>query len=199
MATTTEPAASLAPYDPHTDDYLTTASKTYVSRNATVHGASRLDLKGRVVIERDCVLHADVASIVIGQYCYIQCGTTIRPSTQVLTNKPIHVVIGAHTRIGSNCQIHAAAIGSHCVIGNNVTIGQRVIIKDCCHVADNTVLTDNVVLPPFTRIQPCAQRELQWSWPNLKELPIAVQAEVEQESVERYHAFVRKQEASRAT
>ncbi|GKY96273.1 hypothetical protein MPSEU_000586800 [Mayamaea pseudoterrestris] len=178
-------------FDPFDDDYITTTTKAYVSKNATIHGASQLELKGKTIIERNVTIHADLARVTLGQHCYIHHDTLIQPPNHVATKKPIAVSIGAYTSIGSHCEIHAASIGSHCLIGNHVSIGERVIIKDCCYVGDHTVLANDVVVPPLTRLLPCVEPpEQQWNFPYCAELPVAVQTEMQRNAGERFQEFV---------
>lgn len=178
------------------DDYVSTAANDFVSRNATIHAPNNLQLGGRTIIERDCLLHAEASRISLGRYCYIHQKTTIYPPIHAATKKPITFTLGSHSTIGAHCEIRAAAIGSHCYIGNHVVLGDRVIIKDGCYVADGTILPSDTVLPPFTRVQPTTQQqqaELQLYWPNYMELPIAVATQLQEQSIMAYEEFVLKQ------
>ena len=70
----------------------------------------------------------------------------ISANSNIGTFAPQH--IGNHTRIGHNCVIEAAAIGSSVVIGNNCVLCERVIIKDCVWIDDFTVVPSDMVIPP---------------------------------------------------
>jgi len=162
--------------------YIKTTSQSYVSREATIVDASRVELKGRVVVEPGVVLDgsagagaaadggggggadarrgAAAISIRVGRYCYLDRGTTIRPSEMATgggaaaaaATKCVPITIGTNTYVGRNCRIRAAAVGSFCHVGNGVTLGKRVIVKDCCYVGDGVAIGDDTVVPPFTRI-----------------------------------------------
>ena len=92
--------------------------------------------------------------------------------------------IGNHTRIGQNCVIEAAAIGSSVVIGNNSVLCKRVIIKDCVYIDDYTVIPPDMVIPPFSRVSGCPAQILTDS------LPESAAVEFVQDSLERYSNFV---------
>ena len=38
------------------------------------------------------------------------------------------LVIGSHTKIGPNCAIEAAAVGSNVIVGRNVVLGKRCVV-----------------------------------------------------------------------
>lgn len=183
--------------DSDTDQFLETASKAFISTHSTVQDASKLELKGRCVVERGCTLHTGDARISLGQYSYLQAGTSVRPPEHVSSRKAIHVTVGAYTTIGAHCDIQAAAIGSNCVIGDHVTLGKRVIIKDNCYIADGTALREDTVVPPLTRLQPSPRPDLQWSWPYMIELPLAVQTINQQAAVEKYEEFAARRRQAR--
>jgi dynactin-5 len=177
------------------DVYIQTTSNSFVSRQATIQGSDRVDIKGRSVIEHDCTLEGDKARITIGRFCYIQSGTCIRPAAQPggTAGDYVPVSIGSHTLIGHDCTIEAAAIGSECWIGNNVKLGKRVIIKDCCVVRDNAEIPNDTVLAPFSRVQAPTRPELQWSFPNYTELSPAVSVYMQERSIELYTKFAARQ------
>jgi dynactin 5 len=168
--------------DSDDDLYIQTASSTqcFVSRRATLHGAHRVELKGRTIVEAGVVIRGDLASVRIGRYGHLGSGTTVTPAPQwpsennnnnnkatYTTNSTtdsnttmfVPVTIGSHTMIGRDCRIEAAAIGSNCWIGDGVRLGKRVIVKDCCVIGGSgsgsdqpVVVSDDTVVPPFTRI-----------------------------------------------
>ena len=158
--------ATDAPVMRKDDDYIRTASGNFVSRAATLQGAQRVELKGRSWIEGGVTFRGDLAPIRVGRYVSIHKGTTITPPplmSSVATtttgvggnnnsNNHAPVSIGAHTTIGTDCNIQAAAIGSYNSIGDHVVLGPRVILKDAVVVMDGTVVPADTVIPPFTRV-----------------------------------------------
>ena len=184
------------------DEYIQTTTHNYVSRQAVIEGARQVELKGRGIIERGCHLDGRQAWIRIQRYTHLQANTRITPPTLPGSTKHVPVSIGSHTMLGHDCQIEAAAIGSHCWIGNHVKLGKRVIIKDCCIVADHVVLGDDTVIAPFTRISDqnnsttSATGSPLWTPPNYVELPPSTALEMQERTMETYQAFV-KQQASK--
>lgn len=120
-------------------------------------------MKGKSIIHPKVHIRGDFANIRIGRYCSINNNTIIRPppyQTSLLTNNNtsmqfLPLLIGNHTRIGQNCIIESASIGSCVYIANNVVIHKRVIIKDCCYVEEGTVIPADMVIPPFSRVSGC--------------------------------------------
>ena len=74
------------------------------------------------------------------------------------------LLIGNHVRIGDNCIIECASIGSSVVIGRNCVIGKRVLIKDHVVIQEGTVLADDTVIPPFSRVGGCPGKILSDFW-----------------------------------
>jgi dynactin-5 len=112
-------------------------------------------------------MRGDFGHIRIGRHCYFGQGTIIRPPsyqnpssliTKDNDSQPQDAIqflpqsIGSHTRIGTNCIIEAAAIGSSVYIGSNCVLSKRCIVKDCCYIADGTVIPPDTVIPPFSRV-----------------------------------------------
>jgi dynactin 5 len=142
-----------------------------VSRKAFIHGANNIEIKGKTIIHEGCHIRGDFGHIRIGRYCRFGQGTIVRPpsyqnpsSLSTVENKKEGAIqflpqsIGSHTRIGTNCIIEAAAVGSSVYIGNNCVISKRVIIKDCSYIADGTVIPPDTVIPPFSRVSGCPGR-----------------------------------------
>lgn len=181
--------------------YIKTTSHSYVSRQATIEGAKQVEIKGRSIIQPECVIEGERALIKIGRYVYLDFGTVIRPAPNPGTTGEtelsyIPVMIGSHTYIGSKCHIEAASIGSQCYIGHNVTMGKRVIVKDCCVIADNTVISDDTVLPPFTRMSSSVDgasssisSAAQWTYPYYQELPASTATLMQERSMDLYQEF----------
>lgn len=72
---------------------------------------------------------------VVGQYCVINAGSTIRNS-----------YIFDHTVIGANCVIDQS------IIGAGVVVRDGSIIKKGCLVADGVVVGPNAILQEFERV-----------------------------------------------
>lgn len=139
--------------------YIRTATGSFVSRHANLKNAEKgIELKGRSWIEDGVTLCGDLAFIRVGRYNLIGVNTTITPpvlvpsSSESSQQQHSPVSIGAHTSIGSDCDIQAAAIGSYNLIEKNVTLGPRVILKDAVVVAEGTKIPADTVVPPFTRV-----------------------------------------------
>ena len=141
-----------------------------VSRQSFIHGAQNVEMKGKSIIYPNVHIRGDMTNIRIGRYCTIGSNTIIRPSTYQTslssssssssrnTKDTIHFLpslIGNHTRIGSNCVIESASIGSCVYIANNVVLSKRVVIKDCCYIEEGTVIPSDMVIPPFSRVGGC--------------------------------------------
>mmetsp|Transcript_19427 Transcript_19427/g.22502 ORF Transcript_19427/g.22502 Transcript_19427/m.22502 type:complete len:190 (+) Transcript_19427:71-640(+) len=144
------------------EGYVKTAAHNYVSRQATIHGAKNVEMKGKSIIHNNAIIRGDLTNIRIGRYCQIGNNTIIRPpSYQISLNTEkeqiqfLPCLIGNHTRIGQNCVIEAAAIGSSVYISDRCVISKRVIIKDCCYIEKGTVIPPDMVIPPFSRVSGC--------------------------------------------
>jgi len=205
--------------DKDVDDYIvTSSSQCYVSRKATIDGATKVELKGRSVLRSGCVLQGNLAPVRIGRYCLVGQNTKItpppKPAPQGTSNKRpqqqyLPVLIGDHVDIGKNCDIRAAAIGSYCRIGDNVKLGNRVIVKDCCVVGSNVVLGDDTIVPPFTRLQAppaaagasgvaaTAAAAYRWSLPQFMTLPPATGTMMQERTMTMYQDFVAEQQQQR--
>lgn len=95
------------------DDYIKTTTHNYVSRKATVDGARRVEIKGRSILHKGVHVRGDLQIVKIGRYCEIGSSTTLEPPlVPYQKEKRVPMVIGSHTHIGENCEIHGAAIGS---------------------------------------------------------------------------------------
>jgi dynactin-5 len=133
-------------------------------------------MKGKSIIHPNTHIRGDMTNIRIGRYCSIGANTIIRPPSYQTslggsggsgskasgygigateTQKMLQFLpslIGNHTRIGQNCVIESASIGSSVYIADNVVISKRVIIKDCCYIEEGTVVAPDTVIPPFSRV-----------------------------------------------
>lgn len=93
--------------------YIKTTTHNYVSRGAIIEGAKHVEIKGRSIIHTGVKIYGEETIIKIGRYSEIFPSTVLEPSENPLQkDKYIPMVIGSHTRIGKECKIRAAAIGS---------------------------------------------------------------------------------------
>lgn len=133
------------------DEYIDTASGNKVSRKSVLCGSQNIMLTGRTIIQSECMIRADLASVKIGRYCVISSKAVIRPSFKKFSKGVafIPMNIGDHVFIGPNSIINAQAIGSFVYIGANVVIGKHCILKDCCYIADNSILPQGTIVAAF--------------------------------------------------
>jgi dynactin-5 len=165
-----------------TEGYIKTTTHNYVSRKAKIEGAKQVELKGRSILQEFVTVRGDLAIVRIGRYCEIDTHTTLEPPVHPLTKNRIPMVIGSHTHIGKNCQIHAAAVGSMVWVGDNVKLGKRCIIKDNCVIESGVVLGDDTVVPPFSRI---SLEDPHYFF----ELPPSVAIQLQEVSLDRFQEF----------
>lgn len=105
-----------------TAGYIKTKTHNFVSRKAVVDGAKQVEIKGRSILEEGVRVRGDLQVVRIGRYCDVGKNTVLEPPVNPLLQnsssennnkqKYIPLVIGSHTRIGENCLVYAAAIGS---------------------------------------------------------------------------------------
>lgn len=160
--------------------FIKTASQNFVSRKADIREPQRVELKGKSVLHDNILLRGDLARIQIGRYVTIGQGTTLSPPLD------IPLVIRSHTIVGSNCEIHAAAIGSFCKIGDSCKIGNRCIIKDACSIEEGTILGDDTVVAPFSRVKGRPGQVVD-------ELPPSAATDLQEMALETYQDFVEEQ------
>ena len=171
------------------DPYIKTTTHNYISRKATIEGPRQVELKGRSIVKDGVKIRGDLGIIRIGRYVWLEENTVLEPAPLDATGKRVPMLIGSNTRIGSNCQVQAAAVGSLVVVGDNVTLGKRCIIKDCCVVDSGVALGDDTVVPPFTRVaKDGTSTRLQ-----MAELPPSMTMELQEKSMEQYNEFTRLQ------
>lgn len=170
-----------------TQGYIKTTTHNFVSRQAQVDGAKQVEIKGRSILQEGVHVRGDLAIVRLGRYCEIDANTVLEPPRHPLDpSKHIPLVIGSHTRVGRECTIQAAAIGSMVWIGDHVRLGPRVIIKDNCIIEDHVTLGADTVVPPFSRIS--AQNPL-----LPKELPPSMAVHRQEVSLDRYQEFQREE------
>ena len=133
------------------DEYIETASGNKVCRKSVLCGSQNIMLQGRTIIQSQCMIRGDLASVKIGRYCVISSKAVVRPPFKKFSNGVacIPMSIGDHVFIGENSIINAAAIGSYVYIGANVVIGKHCVLKDCCFIADNSVLPQGTIVAAF--------------------------------------------------
>lgn len=133
------------------EEFIFTSTGNVIARSAVIHNAKGLEVPGgRVFVDKEVTLHADIAPIQLHRYVHIGPSTILKPCQTFY--EPIRSIpqsIGANTIIGDNCVIEAAVIGTGCHIGNNCKISSRCILKDHVRVMDNTTILADMVIPPF--------------------------------------------------
>ena len=131
--------------------YIETTSGNKVSRQSVLCGSQNIVLNGRTVIQNNCIIRGDLASVRIGRHCVIRKDTVIRPPFKQFSSGVAFFpcTIGDHVWIGEGSVVNAAQIGSYVHIGKNCVIGKRCSLKDCCIIADNTVLAPDTVVSSF--------------------------------------------------
>lgn len=109
-------------------------------------------LNGKTIIQSNCVIRGDLASVKIGRHCVISSRSIIRPPfKRYLKGYAFFgMQIGDHVYIGENSIINASAVGSYVHIGKNCVIGRHSILKSCCAIADNTILPPGTIVPCFS-------------------------------------------------
>jgi carbonic anhydrase/acetyltransferase-like protein (isoleucine patch superfamily) len=109
------------------------ASGVYIAPSADVIGRVTLGEDSSVFFQ--CVLRADINSIIVGAKSNIQDHTTVHLASDLGT------VIGNSVSIGHGCIIHA------CTIGDRVLVGMGSIIMDGAQVGDDSLVGAGSLLP----------------------------------------------------
>ena len=126
-----------------------------VSRGAHIHGAGRVEMRGKSIVRAGAVIRGDYGSPVrVGRYCVVGSNSILRPPPVPMPDGQtveytVPLVIGSHTSIGQNCVVESAYVGSYVTVGRNCVLGPRSVIKDCAVIRDGTVLGSDGVIPPF--------------------------------------------------
>lgn len=186
---------SSAEYDPA--GYIKTFTFNLVSRGAFVLGAKRVQIGdgtsdrmiGKTVIQPEVVIRGDLQSVKIGKYCWIGDGTVLRPSWRLLGPgdggfKWFPLRIGSHVRIGKDCVIESAVIGSCVQIGEGCVLGRQTVLKDCCFIVPGTVLPEEMVVPPFAIVEGVPGR-------IVGELPETAAEEFKRDAIDEYKAIIK--------
>jgi dynactin-5 len=128
----TEPAAATAPDVIPIDSsetqtpYIQTTTGNWVSRKAIIEDARHVEFKGRSLVHAGTLFKSTATGwIRTGRYCHVGAGTTIESAVLPLHHQVRRrqdaspdevqygpVTIGAHTCIGEDCHLQAAAVGS---------------------------------------------------------------------------------------
>eukprot|EP00566_Odontella_aurita_P026221 CAMPEP_0113567090 /NCGR_PEP_ID=MMETSP0015_2-20120614/23084_1 /TAXON_ID=2838 /ORGANISM="Odontella" /LENGTH=182 /DNA_ID=CAMNT_0000469449 /DNA_START=48 /DNA_END=596 /DNA_ORIENTATION=+ /assembly_acc=CAM_ASM_000160 len=167
--------------------YIKTAAHNYVSRKATVHGAGRVEMRGKSVVSPGAQIHGELgAPVRIGRYCHVGEGAVLCPPEAPTGRLP--QIVGSNTRIGARCVVEAAAVGSSVIVGEDCTLGSRCIVKDCCRIENGTVVAPDTVIPPFSVVAGRPGKVI-------GELPESAAVELVDRSLAEYTAFVKVQEA----
>jgi len=162
--------------------YIKTATHNYVSRQAVVSNPSKVELKGKSILQPGVKIRGDLAIVRMGRYCFVGNETTLSPAP-LGDDKYVHMILRGNVVIGNHCNIQAGAIGTNVYIGNNVTLGERCIIKDSCWIEDGTSLGKDTVIPPFSRVAGAPGKVIE-------ELPPSASLELQELAQSRYQEFV---------
>ena len=132
--------------------FIHTSTGNIISRSASISRPQSLEVPGgKCFIHHDCIVRADLATIQLNRYVYVDRNVILRPSNANLEEfKFIPLSIGTGTFIGENSVIESATIGVGCEIGRNCLLSKRSILKDYVKVLDDTVILPDMVIPPFS-------------------------------------------------
>lgn len=129
----------------------------------TSYQADRIEIRGTVVIGKNCTLGDNVklANTVIGDNCVIGPGTTLTNS--VLWNDIV---------VGHSAELSSDVVGSKCSIGEKSVIAENVFIADACWIGRKAQLSANIKLWPEKVVEEGAilTRSLVWEDKWLREL-----------------------------
>jgi carbonic anhydrase/acetyltransferase-like protein (isoleucine patch superfamily) len=112
----------------------------FVAPQATLIGAVTLGPQSSVW--PNCVLRADINSIVIGT------GSNLQESTVVHLADDYGVQIGDYVTIGHKAMIHACTIEDECLIGMSATILDGAVIGKGSVVGASALVTKGMQVPP---------------------------------------------------
>lgn len=132
--------------------YIITNSGNKVCNRSVLCGSQNIVLRGKTIIQSDCVIRGDLAKVEIGRNCVISSKSIIRPPFKRYPKGYAFfgMSIGDHVFVGENSVINASSIGSYVHIGKNCVIGPRCELKSCCAIADNTILQPATKVPCFS-------------------------------------------------
>lgn len=135
-------------------NYIVTSSGNKVCRQSVLCGSQNIMLSGKTIIQSDCVIRGDLASVKIGRHCVISPKSIIRPPFKRYPKGYAFFAmqIGDHVFVGENSVVNALFIGPYVHIGKNCVIGRHSVLKDCCSIADNTILPPGTMVPCFSKV-----------------------------------------------
>src|SRR5688572_2513320 len=86
------------------EEYIETASGNKVCRKSVLCGSQNIMLMGRTIIQSDCIIRGDLASVKIGRYCVISSKTVIRPPFKKFSKGVafLPMSVGDHVFIGED-------------------------------------------------------------------------------------------------
>ncbi|MEM9400525.1 MAG: gamma carbonic anhydrase family protein [Verrucomicrobiota bacterium] len=111
----------------------------FVAPNATVIGDVRLSKN--VSVWYQCVLRADINSIVVGEGSNIQDGVVVHLADHA------GVTIGRHCTIGHSAIIHACSLGDECLVGMGATVLDHANIGSRSIIGANSLVTRGMEIP----------------------------------------------------
>ena len=113
---------------------------SFVAPGAVVTGDVSLGEHSSVWYQ--CVLRADIQSIVIGEGTNIQDGTIIHLASNEGTR------VGAFTTVGHRALLHACTIGDEVLIGMGAIVMDGATVGDRSLVAAGSLITKGLQVPP---------------------------------------------------
>jgi len=131
--------------------YIQTSSGNKVARSSVLCGSQNIVLNGKSVVQDNCIIRGDLASVRIGRHCVIRKGAVIRPPFKKFSRGSAFFpcMIGDHVWIGEGSIVNAAQIGSFVHIGKDCVIGKRCCLKESCMIEDGAVVPPDTVVPSF--------------------------------------------------
>ncbi len=175
---------------------LHSKGKSVIQKNVTIHGefgasihigryvhiAEDVEIAPSVIPASSDPLLAVGSSSCSGDVGSKKHNMSLQPPTK--HEKALPLIIGSHTKIGTNSSIQSIAIGSCVRIGSNCQIYPRSKIHDCCIIENDTVIPPDMVVPPFSRVRGNPARIVGM-------LPECCGGEFVEDCVQEYTGFVR--------
>jgi dynactin-5 len=164
--------------------FIQTSTGNIISRKASIVRPQALEIPtGKCHIAEGVHIRADLASVQLQKYAYIDQASILRPGYILSsTAKFIPMTIGAYSYIGKETIVEAASVGMGCYIGKRCILSARCILKDYVKVLDDTIVPPDMVLPPFSIIGGCPARIIGFQ-------PEAIAALAQDASIDRYSAL----------
>lgn len=178
---------------------LHSKGKSVIQKNVTIHGefGASIHIGRYVYIDEDVEIAPSVIPASSDPLLTMGSGDSsssgvdggskkhmpLQPPTK--NEKALPLIIGSHTKIGTNSSIQSIAIGSCVRIGSNCQIYPRSKIHDCCIIENDTVIPPDMVVPPFSRVRGNPAR-------IVGSLPECCGGEFVEDCVQEYTGFVRE-------